>query len=175
MGYFLKDHDIHVNGLLEQMNLRFAPSQGRKTHFGGLEEMIELQKEFKIFKKGRPFRVSVAVLNIGGGHNELKTLMHQYLDNLSSHASEKPNQNGDEAIVAAMIRNLAAAEPLPVYFTFHDMRAEKGNTRVLITERGRPLPFVARDYLTISLPMMAPKASPPKKKASPVAKKASKP
>ena len=129
MGYFLKDHDIHVVSLLDQMNLRFAPSQGKKTHFGGIEEMVALQKEFKIFKKNRPFKASVAVLNIGGGNNELKTLMHQYLDNLASHESNKPNQNGDAAIVNALIRNLASKTPLPVYFTFHDMRAEKGNTR----------------------------------------------
>lgn len=171
MGYFLKDHDIHVVSLLDQMNLRFAPSQGRKTHFGGIEEMVALQKEFKIFKKNRPFKTSVAVLNIGGGNNELKTLMHQYLDNLASHESNKPNQNGDAAIVNALIRNLASKSPLPVYFTFHDMRAEKGNTRVLITDSGRPLPFVNHDYLTISLPTMAPKAT----KASAKPKKSSRP
>ncbi|MCJ0761710.1 hypothetical protein [Variovorax terrae] len=167
MGFFLKEHDIHVAGLLDQLNLRFAPPQGKDTHYGGIEEMVALQKEFKIFKKGRSFKTSIAVLNIGGSNNELKNRMHQYFDNLGNHESNKPKQNGDVAIVNALIKNLSAKTPLPVYFAFHDMRAEKGNTRVLITDVSRPLPYFKNDYLTISFPTMAPKA------ANPVAKKKS--
>lgn len=152
MGMFMKEHDIYVGSLLDELNLRFAPPQGKDSHYGGLEEMVALQKEFKIFKKNRSFRTSVSVLNIGARNNEAKNRLHEYFGNLSKHDSSIPKQNGDVAIVNALIKNLAAKEPLPVYFTFHDMQAAKGNTRVLITEHGRPIPYFQHDYLVISFP-----------------------
>ena len=81
-------------------------------------------------------------------------------------------QNGDVAIVNVLARNLASKNPLPVYFTFHDMREEKGNTRVLIKEKDRPVTYFHQDYLTISLPTMALKAAKPA--AKPAAKAAKK-
>jgi len=177
MGMFMKEHDIHVGSLLDQLNVRFGPTPDKKTHFGGIDEMAALQKEFKIFKKGRSFKTSVAVLNIGSSNAEAKNRLHDYFANLSKHDSNVAKLNGDEAIVAAIVRNLAAKSPLPVYFTFHDMRAEKGNTRVLIDEKGRPVPFFNRDYLTVSFPTLAqkPAKSAAKPAAKPAAKKPAKP
>ena len=173
MGMFMKEHDIHVGSLLDQLNVRFGPTPDKKTHFGGIDEMVALQKEFKIFKKGRPFKTSVAVLNIGSSNAEAKNRLHDYFANLSKHDSSVANMNGDAAIVNAIVRNLASKNPLPVYFTFHDMRAEKGNTRVLIDEKGRPVPFFKRDYLTISFPTLAQKTA--KAATKPATKKAPKP
>lgn len=152
MGWFMKEHDVHVENLLGQMNVRFGPTPEKKSHFGGIAEMAALQKEFKLFKKGRPFQASVAVLNIGSSNAEARNRLLEYFGSLSRHDSNVPGQNGDVAIVNALIRNLAAKSPLPVYFTYHDMRAEKGNTRVLITDKSRPVPYFQQDYLTISLP-----------------------
>jgi hypothetical protein len=154
MGAFMKEHDIYVGSFLEQLNLRFAPPQGKDTHYGGLEEMAALQKEFKIFKRGRPFGTSVGALNIFATNTEAKNRMLEYFANLSKHESSTAKQDGDTAIVNALIRNLGSKKPLPFYFTFHDMRAAKGNTRVLIDEKGRPLPFFKVDYLTISFPTL---------------------
>jgi len=155
------------------LNLRFAPSQGKETHYGGLEEMVALQKEFKIFKKGRLFRTSVSALNIGATNTEAKNRLLDYFGNLSKHESNVANQNGEAAIVNALIKNLASTNPLPVYFTFHDMRAEKGNTRVLINTKGRPLPFFKHDYLTISFPTLPhqPEITKPSKSAKVTKKK----
>jgi len=166
MGFFMKEHDIHVGSLLDQLNVRFGPTPDKKTHFGGIDEMVVLQKEFKIFKKGRSFKSSVAVLNIGASNAEAKNRMHEYFDNLGKHDSSVAGQNGDVAIVNAIVRNLGAKSPLPVYFTFHDMRAEKGNTRVLISDKTRPLAYFNQDYLTISLPTMALKPAKPAAKAA---------
>lgn len=173
MGMFMKEHDIHVGSLLDQLNVRFGPTPDKKSHFGGIDEMVQLQKEFKIFKKGRSFKTSVAVLGIGASNSEAKNRLQEYFGNLGNHDSTVANQNGDVAIVNALIRNLASKSPLPVYFTFHDMKAEKGNTRVLIDEKGRPVPFFNRDYLTISFPTLPQKAAKPATK--PAAKKAGKP
>jgi hypothetical protein len=152
MGWFMKEHDVHVENLLGQMNVRFGPTPDKKSHFGGIAEMAALQKEFKLFKKGRPFGKSMAVLNIGSSNAEARNRLLEYFGNLSRHDSNVSGQNGDVAIVNAIIRNLASKNPLPVYFTYHDMRAEKGNTRVLITDKSRPVPFFQQDYLTVSLP-----------------------
>lgn len=166
MGWFMKEHDVHVENLLGQLNVRFGPTPNKKSHFGGINEMAALQKEFKIFKKGRTFRSSVAVLNVGASNAEARNRLLDYFGNLSHHDSNVAGQNGDTAIVNAIIRNLAATKPLPIYFTYHDMRAEKGNTRVLITENSRPIPYFKQDFLTISLPTKA-LAETPKKSTKP--------
>ena len=153
MGQFMKDHDIYIGTMLEDLNLRFAPSQGSKTYFGGIEEMVALQKEFKIFKKGRSFETSCALLNLGARNNELKELWKSLLRNLCKHPSSKGNEHGDVAIVNALIKNLASSTPLPVYFTSHDMRGDASNVEVKINPKSRPLHYMEQDYMTISLPM----------------------
>lgn len=170
MGAFLKEHDIYVGSLLDQLNLRFAPSQGKETHYGGLKEMVALQKEFQIFKKGRSFQTSAGALNIGATNNEAKNRLLEYFGSLSGHGSNIGKLNGDEAIVQAIVDNLAAKHPSPVFFTFHDMKAAKGNTRVLIDPKGRPLPYFKHDYLTISFPTLP--HDPAAAQAAPAAKPA---
>jgi hypothetical protein len=153
MGYFMKEHDIYIGSMLDELNLRFAPSQGKESHFGGIDEMVALQKEFKIFKKGRSFKTSCAVLNLGARNNEVKNRWQALIGNLVKHDSAVKGQNGDAAIVAAIIKNLASKAPLPVYFTSHDMRGDKVNAQVKITDKARPVHYLEQDYLSISLPM----------------------
>ncbi len=157
MGYFLQEHDIYVGSLLDELNVRFAPGQRhakapdmKKTHFGGIDEMVALQKEFKIFKKGRSFMMSVRVLNIGAFNNDVKNRWHDYLESLAKHPSNKAGKNGDQAIVDALVKNLAAKSPLPVHFDSHDLREDD---RVLVTDRSKPRHYMDADFLTISLPM----------------------
>ena len=166
MGYFMKEHDIYIETMLDELNLRFAPSQGKESHFGGIQEMVALQKEFKILKKGRSFKTSCAVLNLGARNNEVKNLWQNLLGNLNRHESNKKGQNGDVAIVTALLKNLASKEPLPVYFTSHDMRGAKENAQVKIIDRSRPIHYLEQDYLTVSIPMQpisAAKKTSPKK------------
>lgn len=157
MGYFLQEHDIYVGSLLDEFNVRFAPGQRhakasdmKSTHFGGIEEMAALQKEFKIFKKGRPFMMSMRVLNVGAFNNDVKNRWHDYLASLAKHSSNKGGKNGDEAIVDALVKNLAAKNPLPVHFDSHDMRED---ARVLITDKSKARHYMSTDFITISLPM----------------------
>lgn len=153
MGYFMKEHDIYIGTMLDELNLRFAPSQGKESHFGGITEMLALQKEFKIFKKGRSFKTSCAVLNLGAFNNEVKNRWQALLGNLAKHESSVKGVNGDSAIVNAVIKNLASKSPLPIYFTSHDMRGSKENAQVKITDKSQPIHYLEQDYLTISLPM----------------------
>ena len=180
MGDFLKEHDIYVESFATQLNLRFAPPQGLRTHHGGIEELAELQKEFKIFKKGRSFRTSVAVLNIGGGSgNDVKNRLYEYFDNLKRHESNVAGKNGDEAIVDALVKNFAARKPLPVFFKYHDMRGDQGDKKMLITPRARPISYIDQEYLVLSFPTQqggqaeggtTKKAKPATKKAKPAKK-----
>lgn len=154
MGIFMKEHDIYVGSLQEKLNLRFAPSLGSKELHGGLDEMVELQKEFEIFKLGRSFATSIAALNLTGLSNaETKNRFQRYLTSLRKVKSNVATKSGDAAIVDALIRNLAAKKPLPVYFELHDLNASKEAGRVLITEKGRPLFYMKQDYLVVSLPL----------------------
>ena len=153
MGLFMKEHDIYIGTMLDELNLRFAPSQGKDSHFGGILEMVDLQKEFKLFKKGRSFKMSCAALNLGARNNEVKNLWQNLLGNLYRHGSNKKGLDGDAAIVDALIKNLASKTPLPVFFTSHDMRGEKANTEVKIIDKSQPIHYLEQDYLTISIPM----------------------
>ncbi|MBA2673155.1 hypothetical protein [Ramlibacter sp.] len=159
MGWFMQEHDIYIGSMLEELNLRFAPSQGSEAHYGGVEEMAELQKEFKIFKAGRTFRTSVSALNIGARNNEIRNRWLNLLGALAKHPSNVKGKNGDEAIVDAIAKNLAAKKPLPVYFTSHDMRGAEENAQVKVTHGHRALHYLEQDYLAISLPMQSVQAA----------------
>jgi hypothetical protein len=154
MGYFMKHNDILIGSMLDQLNLRFAPPQGKEKTYGGIEEMAVLQKEFEIFRKGRPFATSVAVLNLAAYNNDAKNHWHDLLGSLAQHKSNRGNLNGDQAVVDALVKNLAQKKPSPVYFTSHDMRQGGAEgKKVQITEKGRPVFYIERDYLVVSLPM----------------------
>jgi hypothetical protein len=153
MGMFMKHNDILIGSMLDQLNLRFAPPQGKEKTHGGIEEMAALQKEFEIFKKGRPFARSVAVLNLSAYNNDAKNHWHDLLGNLNKHKSNRGKLNGDEAIVDALVKNLKAKNPSPVFFESHDMRKGAESKKVVVTDKGRPVFYIERDYLVISLPM----------------------
>ena len=169
MGFFMKEHDVYVGTLLDDLNLRFAPPHGAKEHHGGIDEMVELQKEFGIFKEGRSFATSAAALHLGGGANhEAKNRFYQYLRHLRRETSNVKGKNGDAAIVGALLKNFAAKKPLPVHFSNHDMRENEG---VIIKDNAKPLFYMNQNYLSISFPSApvgdakpAKKAAKPKKK-----------
>jgi hypothetical protein len=163
MGAIWKDDDIYIGSQFDLLNLRFAPPQGKPNQgdtsewFGGIEEMVALQKEFQIFKKRRPFSLSVRILNVGGQWNQpLKNKLYQYLNLLPKMQctvdGRISNQKADSTLVDAMIRNLESSSALPVYFRAHDSRGTKG---VIIELAGtaRPLFYIDKPYLTVSFPM----------------------
>lgn len=161
MGVHMREDDIYISSFLDLLNLRFAPVQGvEKQWYGGIEEMVVLQKEFHIFKKGRSFKDSAAVLNLGGFSNtRAKNRWFDLLAALRELDSNVKGLKGDEAVVAAMIANLSSRRPLPVHFHFHDMRKDK---RVLVVGNRTPVLYIDQPYLSVSFPM---KPRPSKKKA----------
>lgn len=172
MGLFMQEHDIYVGSVLDELNLRFAPTQGKKGHRGGIEEMVALQKEFGIFKKSRTFKTSLAALNLSSRNNDVKNRWYALVGALDRHKSNWRGLDGDAAIVDAIVKNLASRKPLPVYFASHDMRGAKENSEVKITDKARPIHYLEKDYLVISLPMQSVQAAEAAMKTKAAAKKA---
>jgi hypothetical protein len=169
---FMKEHDVYVGSLQEMLNLRFAPTSGSKEVHGGLDEMVALQKEFGIFKTGRSFDSSTLALNLAGAANATtKTRFHDYLRSLRKVKSNVAGKSGDAAMVEAIIANLAAKKPLPVYFELHDLKNSKAGNAVVITPKGRPLFYMKHDYMVISLPLAMDGGDEPKAKAKAKKKK----
>ena len=154
MGLLMKEDDIFISNLLDGLNLRFASTNDPDPeYYGGITEMVALQKEFDIFKAGRSFRDSVAVLNVCGQYNpRARNRWYSLLADLRTYPSNVAGRNGDEAIVHALIAHLALAKPLPVHFTAHDSR-EPDARRVMVGHLPYPVFYMAQEYLTISLPM----------------------
>jgi hypothetical protein len=155
MGEIMKEDDVFIGGLLDELNIRFGPSQGRPDTdwFGGIDEMVQLQKEFELFRANRTFRDSVAVLNIGGVWNaRVRNRWLRLLQWLTRVGSNIAGKTGDQAIAEALIANLAATPPMPVYFTAH-YSADSDEDQVRITRGATPLIYMAQRFLTVSIPM----------------------
>jgi len=100
MGAYMLEDDIYIGTFLDLFNLRFAPTPFAPAElFGGIEEVIKLQKEFEIFRPGRQFSTSAALLGIGGLYNaRAKNRWIRLLENLPD--------KGDQAIADAILANL---------------------------------------------------------------------
>ncbi len=109
MGGFMREDDSYIPSFLEMMNLRFGPLEGGVVPLqgeatGGIVEMKALQETFHIFQPGRPFVESAAILNLGGMWNpRAKHRWFQLLRNLRQLRSNVEGQDGDSAIVTAVI------------------------------------------------------------------------
>ena len=155
MGVRMLEDDPYISSMLDLLNLRFGPfaAESENENFGGIYEMVKLQKEFQVFKPGRSFRDSAAVLNLGGFWSmRAKNRWYALLDDLKRVGSNK-EKSGNDAIVAALIENLAAERPLPVHFKAHDWGTTMADARVLIESESHPVVYDKHEYLTISLPM----------------------
>src|SRR5262245_39617584 len=116
VGQFMKEYDVYIDSLLDLLNLRFAPSEEfDKEWLGGISEMADLQKRFKIFQKGRSFRDSCAILDLGGfwdGHAKFR--WYKLLEWLDTVGSGVAGKKGGPAIVDAIVANLASSNPKPM-------------------------------------------------------------
>ncbi|SFJ60794.1 hypothetical protein [Bradyrhizobium sp. Gha] len=154
MGSLVGDDDPYIGSFLELFNLRFGIEQTSAEHtFGGITEMAALQKEFEIFKVGRPFVESAKLLGLGGlQNNRAKNRWFALLTWLQKIPSDDPGEYGDPRIVKALIANLVpGGAQLPCFMTAHDSR--KGLGLKVVVSVGQPIFYIPRDHLTISLPM----------------------
>lgn len=169
MGMFMGDDDMYIEGLLAALNMRFgffpvAPdppgdslNAGERTmqiNASGIREVKAIQDEFEVFKVGRPLVQSLRALGMGGLWNgPVKRKWFKLLNRLDALPSSDANLSGGQAIVAALVQHLQDQIPSPVHFKAHDARTQPGGARVLIVQNDRPVFYIERDFLTVSIPM----------------------
>lgn len=156
MGAFMAEDDVYIGSLIEQFNLRFGMSQSEAEFSGGgTNEIAVLQDEFKIFRTDRTFAQSARLLGLGGlQNNRAKNRWFKLLDSLSGLKSDNASENGDQRIVNALIANFApGGQYLPCFMKAHDSRDAAYGPIVIVTVPDRPIFYIQKDYLTISLPM----------------------
>lgn len=140
MGAVIQDSSSQE--VLYQLNARFEPGEA-------LEETVALQREFHIFSEAHSLRQSFALLNIGPAEWSQRRRWYRFLEeNLRTYPSDLAGVDGHDKIVRALQEDLASQRPLPVYFTCHLARDQRG---VVVTQ-DRPLVFSLTEYVVISIP-----------------------
>ena len=153
MGRIMKEDDLYISGLLDILNIRFGPSQGPGESYGGIPEMAALQREFKIFERGRSLKSCFAVLNLGGFWNtRAKNRWLELIDDLKSYPSDLPDEKGNDRIMNAIVANLESRRPVPMFFKAHDSYGPEGR-RVVVTRSPNAQFYVDKEHIVVSIPM----------------------
>ncbi len=156
MGAFMAEDDIYIGPLFDLFNLRFGPEQKDvELDAGGVSEIKALQDEFEILQQGRPFVESAKLLGLGGLHNNrAKNRWFRVLTWLAKVPSDQDGETGDQRVVNALIKNFARKpSPLPCFMKAHDFRDPGGYGLKVVVREDKPVFYIERTYLTISLPM----------------------
>lgn len=167
MGMLMRDDDYFVGNFLETLNLYFgsypdalpsgdeprltAAEAAMKLGSNGIREIQAIQAEFNIFDIDRPLVQSLRALGVGGTMNpQAKRKWYMALRRLDHYPSNIAGLTGGKAIAKALAEHLKVEDPEPVHFKAHDARTE--GAEVLIST-GRPVFFLERDHLVISIPL----------------------
>lgn len=152
--------DGYVPHVQEQLNARFVGE--------GLDEMVQFQKEFKVFSPQHTLAMSFGLLNIAPVGETDRRGFFRYLKllrgTLASVDGKASRKNGHAQIVASLQENLESSRPTPVFFTWHPGERPKGVVQISSGER--PLSFSSMRFLQISVPTVSiqrPKAGKRKK------------
>jgi hypothetical protein len=175
MGMLMKTDDSYIPALLEMLNLYFGtfpdeidaadethkltdPEKQMRLGVNGIREIQAIQTEFELFKVSRPLVQSLRALGVGGlWNNAVKKKWYKLLSRLDDYPSNVGQLTGGVAIVTTLVDHLKTTEldPDPVYFMAHNSETQAGGGRVLITPAQRPIFYIQRNFLVISLPMKA--------------------
>jgi len=145
MGAFVADG--YVANVQEQLNRRFIGE--------ALQEMVALQKEFKIFSLSPKHSLgnSFKLIGIAPVEEKDRAGFFKYLEKLTKTGSRVDDQpkdkNGHDQIITSLKENLESNRPSPVYFDYHPSGGTK--PEVLITTRPS-LSFSSKAFLNISVP-----------------------
>jgi hypothetical protein len=139
MGGFVKDST--ALSILVQINARFGAGEP-------IEEIVGLQKEFKIFSPKHSLQKSFALLNIAPPHGGERDRWYNYLHQLRTYPSDKAHVNGHDRIVQAIQSNLESASPRPMRLVVHS--AKEG--RAVKVSIQTPIIFSKQKYVVVSVP-----------------------
>jgi hypothetical protein len=140
--------DRYVPDVLQQMSSRLIAE--------ALDEMVQLQKEFKVFSSQHTLETSFKLLNIAPIGEADRKGFYKFLNLLKKTGASvdgKPSKlSGHDQIVASLQDNLESRKPLSVHFTSHPAETPKGIVKV--TAGDRVLNYSSLVFLTISMPMI---------------------
>ena len=141
MGFAIGD-DTTID-MLALLNKRFGP--------GGIGELVELQKEFKIFSSDHTLGSSFRLLGIMPCDMLQSSRWFDFLARLEKYPSDVPNLNGAERVIAAFEQTLKPTpeKPPPLHVTTHSM---KEDPRVTFVLEAHPLIFTTQSYRVLSIP-----------------------
>ena len=140
--------DSYVPNVLQQMNSRLIGE--------ALSEMVQFQKEFKVFSSERSLETSFKLLNIAPVGEADRRGFYRFLGLLKKTSASVDGKatklSGHDQIIASLKANLESSKPLAVQFTSHPGESPKGVVKV--TAGDRALNYSALVFLTISMPMI---------------------
>ncbi|HLL29270.1 MAG TPA: hypothetical protein VKT73_16655 [Xanthobacteraceae bacterium] len=139
MGGFVLDST--ALSILVQINARFGMGDP-------IQEMVALQKEFRIFSNKHSLRSSFALLHIAPPPGKERQRWFRYLQQLRTYPSDKRGVNGADRIVQTIQHNLEASHPLPMRLTVHPAK----QNRAVTIKIERPIVFSKQKYVVVSVP-----------------------
>jgi hypothetical protein len=137
-------HDNTALAVLVQINARFGAGEP-------IEELVGLQKEFKIFSSKRQLRKSFALLNIVPPPGSERERWYRYLDYLHKVPSDRAGVSGHDRIMQVIEKNLESNDPLPMRLTAHYATENPGVMVTIAT----PIIFSIQKYEVVSVPTRA--------------------
>jgi hypothetical protein len=136
--------DSATRDVIAQINARFEAGEA-------IQEMVALQKEFKIFSSKHSLYDSWLLLNIKASDPKerarWKTWAEVYMK--EKVPSDLKGVNGHDRLVRSYQENLESSRPLPMYYVHH---LAKDDPRVLVSTGKGPL-FSVVDHVVTSIPI----------------------
>jgi len=131
--------------LIGQKNARFGSG-------APIQEMAELQKEFKVFSKDHTLYMSFTLLDIKALNPQEQTAWKNFLDLVATYPSDRADVNGHDRWRLAYEENLGAPpeEVLPMYVTVH---SQVKDPKVLVYT-DKPALFTPDVHVIISIPVI---------------------
>lgn len=137
MGALVQDPNVPQAQTV--LNSRFAPGDP-------LKEMIAIQKEFDVFSLGHSLASTSSLLNIAPPQAKDRRGWFKFCNHLKDVPSDRKGMTAHDRVITAVRDDLASANPLPIYFTWHPgVKLE--------VSKGYPLSFSKTEYLIISAPV----------------------
>src|ERR1022692_2742217 len=106
MGSITRDDTVRE--IQYQMNSGFPPGEP-------LQEMVAIQKEFRIFSENYSLRQAYRLLHIVPHDFRERERYFKYLDLLKNYPSDQHGVSGHDRIVRARQENLESDAPLPMF------------------------------------------------------------
>ena len=136
--------DSATRDVIAQINARFEAGEA-------IQEMVALQREFKIFSPEHSLYDSWLLLNIKAADPGERRRWKHWADNYARTVpSDLEGVNGHARLVRAYQENLESSQPLPMHYTQH---LASDDPRVLVSTGRGPL-FSVHDHVVTSIPII---------------------